>query len=414
MAVDLTIIRFKLQREMKYLSSLIFRMKYIPVPGLGTFGVDDKGRMLYDPNVPWSPDEQVTALYHEMNHVLRGHHKRLGDRDPKAWNVAADCEIDDDLPHGWPKRPEWMYPSTFGLPDGLLAEEYYAHVAVMAHVRQDATSEDPGSGPCTQGGCDSKDHAPQPAKGKPGVVHTPVPQCFQPSEAGDEVDDGQGGGGISEVEMESIRHHIAKEIEKEKGRGSIPSGLERWAQELLHPKVPWSKLLKTAVRRSAIVVAGYGEKTYAKPRRREVPPYILPKQIAHQPVVAIYVDTSGSMSERDLATAFTEIKGAVRTSAAALNVTSVDAKVYDTIKVSSPSDLKKIKFKGGGGTDMRLCFNHVKGLRPKTNLIVVITDGYTPWPDEPPVGMQTVVVLTQAESEGSVPKWAKVVVIDDD
>ena len=43
---------------------------------------------------------------------------------------------------------------------------------------------------------------------------------------------------------------------------------------------------------------------------------------------------------------------------------------------------------------------------PRPEVVVVITDGHTPWPDTPPRGMKVVVVL---HGDGQAPEWAKVI-----
>jgi hypothetical protein len=45
-------------------------------------------------------------------------------------------------------------------------------------------------------------------------------------------------------------------------------------------------------------------------------------------------------------------------------------------------------------------------LTPRPDLVVVITDGWTPWPTEPPAaGVSAVAVLTQADLPADVPSW---------
>ena len=135
---------------------------------------------------------------------------------------------------------------------------------------------------------------------------------------------------------------------------------------------------------------------------------MLPKRISHKTSAVFYVDTSGSISDEMLNKALTEVRGALRSNAADLFVSFVDAKIHSCTKVRTLGQVKLLKPQGGGGTDMRLCFEHYKKLRQKVNLIVVLTDGYTPWPDEAPHGVHTIVVLTQSEG-GTSPEWAKTV-----
>ncbi|MGH9150644.1 MAG: DUF2201 family putative metallopeptidase, partial [Acidimicrobiales bacterium] len=56
-------------------------------------------------------------------------------------------------------------------------------------------------------------------------------------------------------------------------------------------------------------------------------------------------------------------------------------------------------------------------LRPRPSIVVVLTDGMTEWPADPPKGIQVVIGLLSTERTGShrpwaTPAWARVVPID--
>jgi len=71
-----------------------------------------------------------------------------------------------------------------------------------------------------------------------------------------------------------------------------------------------------------------------------------------------------------------------------------DAAVHGGVqRVSKALD---VELAGGGGTDMGVGIAAAQKLQSK--VIIVLTDGYTPWPAEPPRGCQLVVgVLDPAE-----------------
>ena len=48
-------------------------------------------------------------------------------------------------------------------------------------------------------------------------------------------------------------------------------------------------------------------------------------------------------------------------------------------------------------------------LRPRPDLIVVLTDGHTPWPPQPPRGIRVIVGLM--DPSGCVPEWARAIAI---
>ncbi len=110
---------------------------------------------------------------------------------------------------------------------------------------------------------------------------------------------------------------------------------------------------------------------------------VLPSLRRPVPAVTIVVDTSGSMSEADLAEAMAEVAGVLRGVGIRGNrvtVLSCDAAVHAAQRISRAEELE---FAGGGGTDMREGIAAALAQPQRPDVIVVLTDGETPWPDEP-------------------------------
>jgi predicted metal-dependent peptidase len=122
--------------------------------------------------------------------------------------------------------------------------------------------------------------------------------------------------------------------------------------------------------------------------------------------VAVVVDTSGSMGTTELEDALGEIKGILREvgQRSPVTVMPVDADVHSVGRVSS---ISQVQLEGGGGTDMGAGIAAAERLRPRPDIVVVITDGATPWPATPPVGMRTIIVLLGDAS--STPTWARTI-----
>ncbi len=128
------------------------------------------------------------------------------------------------------------------------------------------------------------------------------------------------------------------------------------------------------------------------------------------PDVAIVCDTSGSMHERLLARALAEIE-AVLTRAGLrrqqVRVLAVDATVQTVRWVSRA---QQVSLAGGGGTDMGQGIAAAAGLRPRLTVVIVLTDGFTPWPQQPPPGIRVIVgLLTESPPSRAwpPPDWAR-------
>src|SRR5262245_48635630 len=134
MQFDLEAIRFKTALKYPYLASVLWRLRPIRKPGLGTFGVDAQWRLYYDDEVDWTLEECVAVMLHEVNHLLRNHHMRDPSVGGNIWNIAGDLEINDDISQIVTLPDGCVYPSTFGLKNDLLAEEYNDLLLKQAQV----------------------------------------------------------------------------------------------------------------------------------------------------------------------------------------------------------------------------------------------------------------------------------------
>ena len=273
-----------------------------------------------------------------------------------------------------------------GLPDSLTAEQYWdALGGGAAHVERGSAAESGRSGPGLRRGCD-------------GVARP--------------WDSGQPGLGASGQKL--LERDVARRIEEHQRRyGTTPAGWRRWAAEILEPTVSWQRLLASAIRRGVADVAGRVDFSYRKPSRRSSVggDVILPSLRQPLPKVAMVLDTSGSMDDHLLAQSLAEVDGVLRSLGVGrrhLQIVCCDAKAFEAQKVMRARDVELL---GGGGTDMGAGLTKAAALRPRPDLIVVLTDGHTPWPPTPPRGIRVIVGLM--DPSGHVPEWAKAIAIDD-
>ena len=139
---------------------------------------------------------------------------------------------------------------------------------------------------------------------------------------------------------------------------------------ILKPKVDWRTLLRTAIS----VGLQKHISTWKRLSRKsdDFPGF---QRYGLREVYAI-VDTSGSISERELEQFLGEIYGAAK--CAKVLVRCFDADVYEKLEVKRPSDAKVIakKMRGGGGTRITPALKKTLQEMRSGSVVVVMTDGH--------------------------------------
>jgi predicted metal-dependent peptidase len=223
---------------------------------------------------------------------------------------------------------------------------------------------------------------------------------------------------LSDFDRHAIRETVAHNIlEHQKNRGTLPAGLVRWAEEVLKPKVNWREQLKRVVR--GAISEGFGQRldySLRRPNRRLSvyhPLYLPSLQGEYRPRVACVVDTSGSISDRELTQALAEVRAVLEQLRVPITIIPCDAVPYEAIQVMRGSDWLKVRegLRGGGGTDMVAGLRAALELTPKPDAVIVLTDGYTPFPTERPKDTVVIWALWQyGDAEPPLPPmppWRK-------
>jgi predicted metal-dependent peptidase len=387
-----------------YFGVALWALKFVEVEGLkekagGALAADKYWRVYYDPAFveTLSLKQLMALLLHELGHLIRNHHDRalafgVQPINHMPWNIAGDQELNDDLE----KDPEvdmksisqppisydYVTPQKMGNPEGKTAEWYY---------QQLPEQKMPQCGNCGSG-----------AHGQPQEWES----------EGSEGDEGAPDK-IGKAEGQLIRKNVAEAIKNEskKSRSNVPGGWGRWAREFGKPQVDWRRELSALVRNRLAQVYGYHDYSYTKANRRQslYGKIIMPTMVQPVPKIATVIDTSGSMSQKDLETCMTEIKG-ILTAVGIGEITNyvVDAEVHGGRRISSIAD---IELKGGGGTDMRVGISQaISEAKGDLDVVIVLTDGYTPWPSEQ--SRTHIIAVLTSDTRDSLPSFIKGVVVD--
>jgi len=192
----------------------------------------------------------------------------------------------------------------------------------------------------------------------------------------------------------------------------MPAGWRRWAEQALAgPQVPWRRVLASAVRRAIAHAAGCSDYTYRRPGRRRIPRIVTPALQRPLVTVAVVVDTSGSMGQAELDAALADVKGVIRAAGIGprgLLVLACDAAVGAVTRVRRVSDVQLV---GGGGTDMRVGIAAAEAAKPAADVVVVLTDGMTPWPDRPTRARLVIAIIGDQTTLQLVPEWATALLV---
>ncbi len=125
--------------------------------------------------------------------------------------------------------------------------------------------------------------------------------------------------------------------------------------------------------------------------------------------ILFMIDTSGSMSDEMIAHAFSEVKGAIEQFDGKLKgwLGFFGAAIIEPKPFSDIEEFKLIKAAGGGGTNFQIIFEYVaKYMEKLPASIIVLTDGYAPFPEEKETG--GIPVLWLLNNEEVQPPWGKV------
>jgi len=384
--------RVRASYQRAYFAPALFNLIPVKTDQIASMAVDTRWRLYY--NDEWvaghTVEENAAVLIHEVSHLLREHEARKqasAVKDEMLWNTATDCEINDDLSaEGLPLPDDPPQPGKYGLTTGENAETYYRQLMKPAQSNG-AAQHTEGSLPSTHD-CGSGAHG-----------------GWRPWELPD--DDGSPGGvpGVDPVKAELVRRDVAQRILDRSGdAGDAPLGWRRWANTVLAPKVDYMATIRHAVRKALRdSTLGRYDRTYRWPHRRQTAygEFLMPSFHQPRPRPGFLIDTSGSMQDTQLARAVAELGGLTRQLGYHTDVVVAccDAVVHDVRKVFRAAQLELY---GGGGTDIGA------GLRWFTeqkstpiDLLVVVTDCQTPWPQEVP----PFPVITIRVGDGEPPPW---------
>ena len=366
---------------------LLMHMKFALDPNIGTAATDGE-RVYFDPKFldKISDKELVFILMHEIMHVALRHTSRTGDRDNLLFNIACDIVVNSNILQAAGMDHASITLSQYGesmhlTPKGdegsrYTAEEVYEMFSSLSASRRKQ------------------------------LKHGFADDHSRWGTADDEALDALWKNRIRDA-LEACRTRGGQT-----GRGTIPLGVERKIEELMHPRTDWRVLLNDFVQEE---VTDY---SFLPPDRRfSDSPFLLPDFNETETTVKnilFMIDTSASMSKKEITQAYSEIKGAIDQFGGNLEgwLGFFDAAVVPPIPFTDENEFRIIRPKGGGGTDFGVIFDYIRREMAEQELasIIILTDGCAPFPEES--AAMGIPVLWMINNNYVEPPWGKVAVMD--
>jgi predicted metal-dependent peptidase len=438
-----------------YLATAVCRMTMWPTENvqMDRLGVSKNWVCYY--NVRWAatvPLEELTSCItlHETFHLLNNHFQRAPvDGNQQLENICQDLAINCGMRRSIEMGVRFREAAKkmkieFKVPQNAVYPDVVDDVMTPEGPRQNVVKALGGPFPCDllyeeyremikppkpqsrSGGGEGEEgsesqgksqgqrfrHGPNCGSGAHGV-----PQPYEDPEA-----EALGKKRMPREEQELVKRQTAEAIRDfiAKHPGMVAGDWLTFMENQLVPaKVPWQQILKSELRKRLRVMAGRTDRTYSRRNRRQPASwkragrtnFIWAGFQSHVPEFLCVIDTSGSMGASDYNSVFSEIQALSRMDGRkGVPTLCCDTQAH-TVKLIR--DASRVQVEGGGGTDMGVGI--AAGYDLGYRLLVVMTDGFTPWPTEIPADLQVIVCLTQQPSEDyNPPDWAKVVYCGDD
>lgn len=387
--------------DLPYLATALYALALVPAGAVERLAADEQWRLYANP--AWVLDSDLSEVGAELAHVtwhlLLDHADRARDvgvdaTTSSAWHLAADLTIHQTTGADGiaaesvsaARDRAHQHEGVGRLGDDRSAEEYFALLSGLPATPAGGSGSGEDAAPGCGSACD-------------GVrrEHELPPDADV--------------GTVDRIGARELRERVAIDYAGHcTRRGTAPAEAERWARSITEPEVRWEPLLARAVRGGVTWTHGRSEHTWTRPSRRAsaVPGVLLPGMRRPVPTIAAVVDTSASVDDHLLGKAMGEVDGALRAlgvAGSSITVYACDAAVGAVRRVRRAGEASLV---GGGGTDLRVGLQAAADQRPRPGVVIVFTDGYTPWPDRPPPGAAVVVALLSRRGDPTppVPAWA--------
>ena len=364
----LTKSRVNLNDTHPFFGHLTMRLVFEEKPECSSIGVFPDGKCEYNPEFidKLSQDKVDGVLCHEVMHCALEHFVRIGAKEHPLWNVSTDAVINallllDNmhlpeggiLPHNDTLK---LYGVEIKDVHKKSAEEIYDKLYDAYKKNKDDT-----------------------------------PDGFDEHNYGAGKDDKNSNGGSGQQIDVDWEKELVEASTFAKMQGNLPAGIKRLVDGLLGNKIDWRGMLYKYIQN----VLPY-DYTWQRPNKKSYATGIyMPETLKEKIDVIIDIDTSMSISQKELQIFSSEVLGIVNSfENIELTILYNDTEVYGPHRLQNPTadDIERLKPEGFGGTNHIPVFEWIDKNNSNAKLLICFTDGYTSFPKD--VNIDTLWVLS--------------------
>ncbi len=328
----------------------------------------DGNHLFYDKNfVNELPPEHLEAiLVHEVLHCILGHLWRKAERDHQKWNYATDYAINQIILDEGLKLPtNILFNPKF---KGMSAEKIYNLLPDPKKISGNTL--------------DSHEGWPSNQTGKNPANNPPDPTL-----------------------KDNWQERVSRAAQMAKSMGKLPGQMENLVTDVLEPKLDWRTLLRDKIIRTA-----RNDFRFFPPSKKYIWQGIyLPSVFGERLEIAVGIDTSGSVSEKEFQKFTAEIRGITEQYADyTLHLFFCDTRIHDYIVINPQDNFPKSFPKYNGGTSFIPVFEKIEEENLEISVLVYLTDGEGSFPQSEP----KYPVIWALNKESYVPSWGDKIIIE--
>ncbi len=376
--------RVRLLFKAIFYGQIITHQKIVETDQVPTMGVDGT-HLFFNPKFTntLSKAEIEGLLVHEVLHLVLLTHLRQGNKDPEVWNMATDYAIN-----------LLVKDEGYTLPQGGLYDEKYRDWAAEKIYRHLI---------------DNPDQQPKGDGWNVGAV----------SPAGSLGKDGKKGNnppmtqGEIEAEVSKMKSQIQAAAMAGRKAGQSSANIDRLIEEICAPKADWKEILQRFISEQAFTDWDFAQcHTRILHQTGIISPVLGGMKVGN---LAVIVDTSGSVDEKQLAQFAGEISDILENYECKINIVYCDTAVNRTDEYDQDDLPLRLHAVGGGGTKGRPAYEWVaEQLDTEPAAIIHYTDSFLfDWNEIAQPECPALMACTYARPDEQTPEWMEVIDISD-